>query len=67
MKDRAIPAGLPKAFRGQDQIDGTKTNMMAPSGQKGLQDRSAAPSRASDSGMERAMGAQADELHSSKR
>lgn len=65
-KDREIPAGLPKAFRGQNQIDGNETNMLM-GGTKRLQDRAPAPNGSQRSGMENAMGDQADQLHPSRR
>jgi hypothetical protein len=65
LKDRAIPAGLPKAFRGQNQIDGSETNMLM-GGTKSLQPRAPAPNGAQRSGMENAMGTQADQLHPNK-
>lgn len=66
--DRAVPAGLPRAFRGQDQIDGTKTNMMsAGTAGKKLQDRASAPNGPQRSGLENAMGDLADQQHGGKR
>lgn len=63
-KDRAIPAGLPKAFRGQDQIDGTHTFMLGSGlAGKSLQPRAPAPNGPDRSGMENAMGDLADQLH----
>lgn len=66
-KDRAIPAGLPRAFRGQDQIDGTQTFMLGSGAVKGLQNRKPAPNSEQRSGMENSMGDLADELHKSSR
>lgn len=67
-KDRAIPAGLPKAFRGQNQIDGTATNLMGPgTAGKRLQDRASAPNGPNRSGMENSMGDLADQMHKGQR
>lgn len=63
-KDRAIPAGLPRAFRGQDQADGNPTWMInsGPAG-KALQPRAPAENSPQRSGMENSMGDLADQLH----
>ena len=67
-KDQSIPAGLPRSFRGQDQIDGTHTNMLGPgSATKKLQPRDPAPNGAERSGMENSMGDLADQLHGGKK
>lgn len=61
-KDREIPAGLPRAFRGQNQIDGNETNMLM-GGKKTLDARAPAPNGSQRSGMENSMGDLADQLH----
>lgn len=68
--DQPIPSGVPSAFRGERQIDGTPTTQFSKpyEGRPGrratpLADRPAVPDRASDSGMERAMAAHADRQH----
>lgn len=69
VKDRPIAAGLPRSFRGQDQLDGTHTTLMTPppakfsqGGSRPLQTREAAPARAG-SGVESTMDALADREH----
>jgi hypothetical protein len=61
-KDREIPAGLPRSFRGQNQIDGNETNMLM-GGQKTLNPRSMSSSPSLNSGMENSMTTQANQLH----
>jgi len=62
--DRPLPAGVPRGFRGQDQLDGTQTrNFTPPVRQAPLQDRPPVPDRASDSGIESALGQLADRVH----
>lgn len=65
-KDREIPAGLPRSFRGQNQIDGNETNMLM-GGAKTLQGRAPAPNGPGRSGMENSMGDQADQLHPTRK
>lgn len=63
-RDRAIPSGLPRGFRGEDQIDGTATTQFTkPTKGRGLQTREAAPRRDTDSGVESSMADLADKLH----
>lgn len=71
--DVAVPSGVPKAFAGQRQIDGTPTSHFTPpyEGTAGrrqapMADRPAVPGRAGDSGMERAMQEHADREHPPK-
>lgn len=69
--DKPVLSGVPKAFAGERQLDGTPTTHFTPPvgrsvggrGPRPLQDRQAVPDRASDSGMERAMHAHADREH----
>jgi len=70
VKDRPVAAGLPRSFRGQDQLDGTPTTMLSPSpakfsqgGPRPLADRAPAPPRADQSGVEASMAALADREH----
>lgn len=69
-KDRPIMPGLPRSFRGDDQIDGTRTTMLsrapapfAKGGPRPLADREPAPSRPGQSGIESALGGLADREH----
>lgn len=62
--DRPFPAGIPKGFRGEKQVDGTvTTHFTAPVRNAPLQDREAAPPRAGESGIERSMRDLADREH----
>ena len=62
--DRAVPSGLPRGFQGEQQMDGNVTTQFTPPTKgKGLQAREAVPSRSTDSGLERALGALADKTH----
>lgn len=70
VKDRPVAAGLPRSFRGQDQLDGTPTTMLtqqpasfAKGGPRPLADRPPAPSRPDQSGMETSMAQLADREH----
>lgn len=62
--DRPVPSGIPRGFRGQDQLDGTPTTHFTPPVRGApLQDRPPKPDRPSDSGIERAMADLADKEH----
>lgn len=59
MKSKPVETGP-----GERQLDGSRTATFSqPKVKPGLVARPPAPARPSDSGMERAMGAHADELH----
>ena len=75
--DVPIPSGVPKAFAGQRQLDGTPTTHFSPPFKRGdgkpgsapkysLADRAAIPDRPTDSGMEASMQAHADKQHPRK-